>query len=104
MEPKHCNIKKNFQEVNQTVDLLKVVAEENRLKILCFLEKGEQCVCDIGEFLNLPQNLVSYHLKTLKDVGLVKYRKEGLKIYYFIDKKEMSKFNSSINKFLKIYE
>lgn len=104
MKPKCCVNKNTLKEVGQTAELLKVVAEENRLKILCTLKAGERCVCDIWQDLDIAQNLVSHHLKVLKDAGLIDSRKEGLKMIYWIKKKEMSKFNSLLNNFLQTYE
>jgi len=92
-----------LKEVRQTVDLLKIVAEENRLKILCFLKTGERCVCDIWQDLDIPQNLVSHHLKVLKNSGLIGSRKDGLKMMYWINKKEVTRFNALINEFLQSY-
>ena len=100
MKPKCYQNKESTAELEKTIEFLKVVAEENRLKILCILRTGEKCVCDIWQFLDLPQNLTSHHLKVLKDSGLVEDRKEGLRVYYSINKKEMLKFNSLLNKFL----
>ncbi|MDD5749347.1 MAG: metalloregulator ArsR/SmtB family transcription factor [Patescibacteria group bacterium] len=104
MKPKCCTDKNNRQEVSQTAELLKIIAEDNRLKILCVLKGGERCVCDIWQDLDIPQNLASHHLKVLKDAGLIDSRKEGLRVIYWINKKEMSKFNSLLNKFLQSYE
>ncbi len=104
MIPKCCKNKESTAGLAKAAELLKVVAEENRLKILCILRTGEKCVCDIWQFLDLPQNLTSHHLKVLKDFNLVEDRKEGLRVYYSINKKEMSKLNSLLNKFLQSYE
>lgn len=104
MKPKCCHNKESTIELEKTVEFLKIVAEENRLKILCMLRSGEKCVCDIWQFLNLPQNLASHHLKVLKDFGLVDDRKEGLRVYYSINKKGINKYNSLLNKFLQSYE
>ena len=103
MKPKRCQNKESTAELSKTVEFLKVVAEENRLKILCMLRVGEKCVCDIWQFLDLPQNLASHHLKVLKDFGLVEDRKEGLRVYYSVNKKEINKYNSLLNKFLQSY-
>ena len=103
MKPKCCMNKNTLKEVSQTADLLKIISEENRLKILCTLKKGERCVCDIWQDLGIPQNLASHHLKVLKDAGLINSRKEGLKVIYSINKKEMGKFNSLLNNFLQSY-
>ena len=55
-----------------------------RLEILAFLRGGEKCVCEIVPHLNLIQPLVSRHLKTLKDVGIVRVRKDGTKRMYSV--------------------
>jgi len=76
---------------------LKTIWDKNRLKILCFLRNWEQCVCDIVEFTSLPQNLVSHHLKKLKDVWLVKSKKEWLKVTYFLNNKEIKTYLGEFN-------
>lgn len=103
MKLKCCVNNKALKEVSQTADLLKIIAEENRLKILCVLKKGERCVCDIWQDLDIPQNLASHHLKVLKDAGLIDWRKDGLKVIYSINKKEITKLNLSLNNFLQTY-
>jgi len=95
--------KKANGELKKTVDFLRVISEENRLLLLCLLKKGEMCVCKIWQHLGLSQNLTSHHLKVLKDFGLVDDRKDGLKVYYSINKKNIAKFNSLLNKFLRSY-
>ncbi len=55
-----------------------------RLEILAYLRDGEKCVCEIVPHLNLIQPLVSRHLKILKDVGMVRCRKDGTKRMYSI--------------------
>ncbi len=103
MKPKCC--KKNKFSANtliKTADFLKIIAEENRLKILCILRNGERCVCEVWQCLYLPQNLCSHHLKILKDAGLIASRHEGLKIFYSLNTKTMEKNLKSLNKFLKL--
>lgn len=80
-------------------DFLGVISEENRLKIICYLQKNnERCVCEIQEFLDLPQNLISHHLKVLKDFELLNSRRDGLKIYYSINAEEFDKYANNFNK------
>ncbi|HBR70647.1 TPA: transcriptional regulator [Candidatus Dependentiae bacterium] len=80
-----CVGEKAEKELRLTVDFLKLIAEENRLKILCLLAQGELCVCKIWSALNIPQNLTSHHLKALKEYGLISSRKEGLNVYYVLN-------------------
>ena len=55
-----------------------------RLEIIAYLRDGEKCVCEIVPHLNLIQPLVSRHLKILKDVGIVRCRKDGTKRMYSV--------------------
>jgi ArsR family transcriptional regulator len=100
MTPKSCVNKKSIANLSQTVEFLKIIGEENRLKILCLLKDGEKCVCDIWQCLGLAQNLVSHHLKVLKDFGLVLSRQEGLKVIYSINKKAVKKYLKLLNNYL----
>ena len=100
MKHKCCRNSKYNKEISKTANLLGIIAEENRLRILCVLKKGERCVCDIWQDLGINQNLASHHLKTLKEAGLIDSRKEGLKVIYSINKKGIKRFNSLLNKFL----
>lgn len=64
--------------------VLRVVADERRLRILAALMKKELCVCELVDALLLAQYEVSRHLARLKQVGLVVDRREGLWAYYSI--------------------
>lgn len=97
-EPTYNN--KNKEDVKFLANFLGVISEENRLKIICFLKSGEQCVCKIWHFLELPQNLISHHLKVLKDFGILKSRKEGLNVYYSLNKKELNKYKGILDSVL----
>jgi DNA-binding transcriptional ArsR family regulator len=60
------------------------LADPIRLEILSYLRDGEKCVCEIVPHLDLIQPLVSRHLKILKDVGIVRFRKDGTKRMYSV--------------------
>ena len=80
------------KELTRISDLLKTIAEGNRLKIICLLGKRELCVCEIIEALDLPHNLISHHLKVLTSAGILQNRKEGRFIFYKINGKSFSAF------------
>jgi ArsR family transcriptional regulator len=64
------------------------LADPARIEVLEFLRTQEKCVCKIVPHLNMPQPLVSRHLKILRDAGIVRCRKDGTKrMYSVIDKK-----------------
>lgn len=78
-----CNTNtKEFKEVADLSQLLKLIGEENRLKLLCTLLQGEYCVCELLESFEMSQSLVSHHLADLKEAGLVKSVKRGRRVYY----------------------
>jgi len=62
------------------------LSDEKRLRILEILRAGECCVCDLAETLDVRQSLLSFHLKTLRDAGLVIDRKEGRWVHYSLSR------------------
>ncbi len=83
----------------KSVDIKKyliAISELNRLEILQFLKKGEKCACEIHPKLKLPQNLSSHHLKVLKDLGLLKSRREGTKIIYSRNEEAIWHYQSAL--------
>ena len=75
------------KQVTALSALLKIVSEESRLKLLCILIRGEHCVCEKIEHVNLSQSLISHHLRDLKDIGIIRDKKRGLHVYYSLTEK-----------------
>ena len=63
-------------------DFFKVFADSTRIKILYALLQTEMCVCDIAQVLNASQAAISHQLRMLKQMKLVKFRREGKTIFY----------------------
>ena len=61
------------------------LSDETRLRILERLSAGERCVCELTAALGGGQSRLSFHLKTLKECGLVRDRREGRWMYYALD-------------------
>ncbi len=104
MKQKCCSNKKLSKEFVDLAKFLRIIGEENRLKILCLLKNGELCVCEILENLDLAQNLISSHLKVLLDFELIALRQEWKRNYYSISQKTFKKYNLLLTNFLKDYE
>lgn len=92
MEHHHTDIIENMEfkmpdesALCDLAEFFKVFADSTRIKILYALSGGELCVCDIWQSLGLTQSAVSHQLRILKQMRLVKYRKEGKTIYYSLD-------------------
>jgi ArsR family transcriptional regulator len=64
----------------------KALSDENRLRIVDLLRGGERCVCELTDALDVGQSLLSFHLKTLKDAGLVSDRRDGRWAYYSLNR------------------
>ena len=63
----------------------RILGDPNRLKILMALKNVEMCVCDLAAFTGLSESAVSHQMRRLKDLALVKKRREGQIIYYALD-------------------
>ncbi|MCC8048842.1 MAG: metalloregulator ArsR/SmtB family transcription factor [Oscillospiraceae bacterium] len=72
------------EEMADMAELFKVFGDSTRIKILCLLSRCELCVCDIAELLKMTQPAISYQLRVLKNARLVKNRREGKTIFYFL--------------------
>ncbi len=70
--------------LDRAVSLFHALSDETRLSILEMLRAGERCVCDLQEELGAAQSRLSFHLRVLKDAGLVDDRREGRWSYYTI--------------------
>ena len=71
--------------VAQALQLLRALAEPIRLQVVQALQDGERCVCDLTSDLELAQSKLSFHLKVLKEAGLIRARQEGRWIYYRLE-------------------
>ena len=62
-----------------------VLSDPTRIKIIFALSQEELCVCDIINILGKTKHAISYHLRILRNMRLVKYRKEGRLVFYSLD-------------------
>jgi len=75
---------KESVNIKRISPLLKLIAEESRLKLLCILNQKNHCVCELMEHVDMSQSLISHHLRDLKDAKLVIDNKQSLRVYYSI--------------------
>lgn len=64
----------------------RALSDETRLEIVRLLSHGEHCVCELQGALHAAQSRLSFHLKTLKDAGLVTDRRDGRWVYYALNR------------------
>lgn len=70
------------ETMQEMASFFKVFGDLSRVKILCALARAESCVCGLAEAIGMTQSAVSHQLRTLKQMKLVKNRREGKTIYY----------------------
>ena len=68
--------------MRELMNITKALADENRVRALLALRKGELCVCQLTELFGLAASTVSKHLSILYQAGLVEARKDGRWMYY----------------------
>ena len=64
--------------IKRLAELLKILAESNRLLILNLLMEGVQCNCELGSALDMAPNLISHHLRILREAGLVDVERDPI--------------------------
>ena len=72
-------------DVDRAVALFHALSDSTRLGILEMLKDGERCVCELQDELDAAQSRLSFHLKVLKDAGLVTDRRQGRWMYYTLN-------------------
>ena len=83
------------------VRVFKALAHPIRLKIVQTLKNGPLCVCTLNENVEFSQSNLSQHLKILKDAGILKTEKDGLRILYSIKDEEVNKLLEVTGKIIK---
>ena len=72
-------------DLARAAELFHALSDQTRLSILQRLRLGERCVCDLTDALDAAQSRLSFHLKVLKDAGMVTDRREGRWVYYTLN-------------------
>lgn len=98
--PASCKTKCATTALRTNAAFLRTVGDVNRLRILCLLQERELCVCEIWKHLGLSQNLTSHHLSILKELRLIHARKDGLKVFYSMNRKVMTRYLRSLTPIL----
>lgn len=71
--------------VTRLSETFKALSDPTRLKIIYVLFENSLCVCDIAQVLDMTQSAISHHLRVLRNLRLVKFKKEGKKVIYSLD-------------------
>jgi ArsR family transcriptional regulator, lead/cadmium/zinc/bismuth-responsive transcriptional repressor len=69
--------------------IFKLLGDPTRLRIVTALQGGEMCVCDLAAYLNLTESAVSHQLRRLRELNLIKNRRQGQILFYSLDDKHI---------------
>ena len=81
----------------RAVELFHALSDETRLQIIELLRKGERCVCDLTDTLDAAQSRLSFHLRVLRDAGIVRDRKDGRWVHYELNRDAFEEAESLID-------
>ena len=80
-----AKLRADLAKVGGVSEIFRVLGDETRTRIVWALSQQELCVCDIADLLGVSSSAVSHHLRLLRSLRLVKYRREGKMAYYSLD-------------------
>lgn len=74
------------------------LSDATRLQIIGLLQNGERCVCDLTDAIECAQSRLSFHLRTLKDAGIITDRRDGRWIYYSLNRPALAAAGEYLDK------
>ena len=82
--------------LSRAAELFHALSDETRLAIVRRLQNSEECVCNLTDLLDAAQSRLSFHLRVLKDAGLVHDRREGRWIHYHLNREAFAELASLV--------
>ena len=83
----------------RAVELFHALADSTRLEILDELKAGECCVCELMDRLQAGQSRLSFHLRVLKEAGVIQDRREGRWMYYAVNADALAELGDLVDSF-----
>ncbi len=80
-----------------TAEWFHALSDETRLEIVAMLSDGERCVCDLTDALDVAQSRLSFHLRVLKDAGIVMDRKDGRWVHYSLNRERIEEMEALLH-------
>ncbi len=93
----------NKTRTTELSNMLKVLGDPSRASVFDLLMQGVQCNCELGDQLKMPMNLISHHLRVLRDAGLVNAERDAMDarwIYYSVNQKTLARMRERLDAFL----
>jgi ArsR family transcriptional regulator, arsenate/arsenite/antimonite-responsive transcriptional repressor len=80
-----------------TAEWFHALSDETRLEIVAMLTGGERCVCDLMDALDVAQSRLSFHLRVLKDAGIVSDRRDGRWVHYSLNRGRLEEMEALLH-------
>lgn len=80
-----------MMQMQNILEILKILSDEVRLKIVSLLIENELCVCEIIEALGMSQSRISNQLRILRNTGIIEAKREGKWVFYSLERDAMDK-------------
>ena len=90
--------------VAHTASRFRALGDPTRLRILELVAQGEQCVCELASAIDIPQPLLSHHLKILRQSGFITVRKAGRCNYYAMNRERLEACVCALEEALATYD
>jgi ArsR family transcriptional regulator len=90
-------VTRSIPDTDRALRLFHALSDGTRLSIIQRLRLGERCVCDLTDAMDAAQSRLSFHLKVLKDAGLVTDRREGRWMYYTLNPDTLTEMGELID-------
>jgi ArsR family transcriptional regulator, arsenate/arsenite/antimonite-responsive transcriptional repressor len=87
-----------------TASGFRALGDATRVRILELLARGEQCVCNLTDAIDVPQPLLSHHLKILREAGFIRARKDGRWSYYALNPERLETCVGALEAALATYD
>ncbi len=71
-----------MSKIDNTVEMIKAIADKNRMRIVMMLSERPLCVCEIDSVLGIALSTISSHLKQMRSAGVIESEKEGRWVVY----------------------
>jgi DNA-binding transcriptional ArsR family regulator len=81
----------DYRDIQRLAAAFQALGDPTRLKMLMAMAGGEMCVCDLAAYLEISDSAVSHQLRRLRDLALVKSRRDGQVLYYSLDDDHVEK-------------
>lgn len=88
-------------DILQSSELLKILSDPQKLKIIHAIKHESLCVCDLGYMTGVTKSAISHQMKKLKKLDLVKSNKQGKMVYYSLKKVEVLDVLEKLENFIK---